>query len=172
MRGAQNVRRRPHRQRKEEPHEMDRKNHGRVLLPRRKGDELNMSVSAFMDREKMKNQKGICQVRTPDDCSRQNVLFQICKPLTSRRSPTPDDTTHQIIAPHGMMPHSISLLSVALSMYVQEGFLNFIVLPLYKAWVGVFDEPLLLLSTLESNYQYWNDLAEQERNVQQPTSPP
>jgi len=76
--------------------------------------ELNMSVSAFMDREKMKNQKGICQ----------------------------------------------------------EGFLNFIVLPLYKAWVGVFDESSLLLSMLESNYQYWNDLAEQERNAQQPTSPP
>jgi len=79
-----------------------------------KEKELNMSVSAFMDREKMKNQKGICQ----------------------------------------------------------EGFLNFIVLPLYKAWVGIFDDSSLLLSMLENNYQYWNELAEQERVAQQPTSPP
>ena len=54
-------------------------------------DVIGVAVSAFMDREKMAHQKGICQ----------------------------------------------------------EGFLNYVVMPLFKSWVAVFPESKMILSNLE-----------------------
>ncbi len=109
-----------------------------------KEKDMGMAVSAFMDREKMKNQKGICQVR-----SNLNLMPAIFVVLAI------DHVSH-LLPP---CPFS------------QEGFLNFIVLPLYKAWVGIFKESKPLLTHLERNYQYWSDLAVEERKNQQPASP-
>lgn len=68
---------------------------------------LGVSVSAFMDREKMVNQKGICQ----------------------------------------------------------EGFLNYVVMPLFKSWTALFPESQLLLDNLQTNFQYWKDMAEVEKTL-------